>query len=87
MALLSVIHTAAVCWDVYKVSTERAQRRETPKSGGTGRSAGAPPERKAGAGRLGADQSKQNAGCGGRGGGQEVLLQTGLQLSSEKLEK
>lgn len=29
MALLSVIHTATVCWDVYKVSIERAQSRET----------------------------------------------------------
>lgn len=34
MALLAVIHTATVCWDVYKVSIEKAQSRKTPKSGG-----------------------------------------------------
>lgn len=75
IALLSVIHTATVCWDVYKVSIERAQSRETPKSGGTGRIPGALPERKAGADHLELpawSRSKQIAGCGG----QEALFQT-----------
>lgn len=40
--------------------------------------------------RAGLEQIKASrmlAAAGGGGGGQEVLLQTGLQLSSEKLEK
>lgn len=67
MVLLSVVHTATVFWDVYKVSTKRAQRLVTPKSGETGRSAGAPhSQRKAGAEQIKASRLLA-AGRGGAG--------------------